>query len=162
MPWRFIGKEVQAREGARTVEIYSDGALIATHVRVERGKQTNYDHYPPEKIAFMMRTPAWCRHRATELGESVAGVVGVLMEVNALYRLRQAQGIVGLADKHGADRLDAACRKALAAGDPSYRTVKGILTAGSENDEQQAQLVPPSAPAHLHGPQALFGLGEAR
>jgi transposase len=162
VPWRFIGKEVKARQGASTVEIYSDGALIATHVRIERGKQTNYDHYPPEKIAFMMRTPAWCRHRAFELGESVASVVGVLMEVNALYRLRQAQGIVGLADKHGADRLDAACRRALLVGDPSYRTVKGILTTATENDEGHEQLAPPSAPAHLHGPERLFGLEEAQ
>ena len=162
VPWRFIGKEVKTREGAVTVEIYADGVLVATHVRVERGKQTNYDHYPPEKIAFMMRTPTWCRHRASELGGSVATLVDGLMEVNALYRLRQAQGIVGLADKHGADRLDAACRKALASGDPSYRTVKGILVAATENDDHQEQLVAPSAPAHLHGPERLFGLEEAQ
>jgi hypothetical protein len=124
-------------------------------VRVERGKQTNYDHYPPEKIAFMMRTPAWCRRRAAELGPSIAAVVSVLMEVNALYRLRQAQGVVGLADKHGAERLDAACARALAAGDPAYKTVKGILAAGAEADDDPVQRAP-AAPAHLHGPEALF------
>jgi hypothetical protein len=102
-----------------------------------------------------MRTPAWCRRRAAELGESVAGVVAALMEVNALYRLRQAQGVVGLADSHGAERLEAACRRALVAGDPSYRTVKGILAAGTEHDDE-APAEPPSAPAHLHGPQLLF------
>ena len=64
----YIGKTVDAKERARTVEIYFEGTLVATHVRIERGKQTNYDHYPPEKIAFMMRTPAWCRRRAAELG----------------------------------------------------------------------------------------------
>lgn len=63
VPWRHIGKQVDAKEGSRMVEIYLDGTLVATHVRIERGKQTNYDHYPPEKIAFMMRTPAWCRRR---------------------------------------------------------------------------------------------------
>ncbi|MGH9043618.1 MAG: IS21 family transposase [Acidimicrobiales bacterium] len=120
VPWRHIGKVVDAREGSRTVEVYLDGALVATHVRIERGKQTNYDHYPPEKIAFMMRTPAWCRRRAAELGESVAVVVSSLMELNALYRLRQAQGIVGLADKHGAEALEGACLKALGAGDPNF------------------------------------------
>src|SRR5579859_2189904 len=49
------------------------------------------------------------------------------LEVNALYRLRQAQGVVALAEKHGAERLDAACRRAIEIGDPEYRTVKGIL-----------------------------------
>ncbi len=108
----------------------------------------------------MMKTPAWCRRQAAGLGVSVAEVVAVLMEVNALYRLRQAQGVVGLAERHGADRLDAACRRALAVGDPSYRTVKGILAAGAENDGDDAVETPPSAPAHLHGPQALFGTAE--
>ncbi len=160
VPWIHIGKVVDARESARTVEIYLEGTLVATHLRIERGKQTNYDHYPPEKIAFMMRTPAWCRRRAAELGESVAQVVTAIMEVNALYRLRQAQGVVGLADKYDAVRLDAACHKALAAGDPSYKTVKGILVAGVELDEEGEAQSPPDAPAHLHGPERLFGIGE--
>ncbi len=29
-----------------------------------RGKQTDFGDYPPEKIAFHMRTPAWCRKHA--------------------------------------------------------------------------------------------------
>ena len=34
----------------------------------------------------------------------------MLMEVNAPYRLRSAQGVVHLADKHDAERLNAARR----------------------------------------------------
>ena len=157
VPWPNIGKTVDAREGVRTVEVYLEGALIKTHVRIERGKQTDNADYPPEKIAFMMRTPAWCRRRAAELGGSVAELVGVLMEVNALYRLRSAQGVVHLVDKHDAERLNAACRRAIAVGDPSYNTVKGILAAGTEHDGDDAPESPPSAPAHLHGPAVLFG-----
>ncbi len=138
VPWVHIGRTVDAREGARTVEVFCDGKLIKTHPRIERGKQTDPADYPPEKVAFFMRTPAWCRRRASELGESVSAVVLALMEVNALYRLRQAQGVVGLADKHGPERLDAACRRALAVGDPSYKTVQGILAAGTENDGETA------------------------
>jgi hypothetical protein len=160
VPWRYIGKMVDAREGAHRVEVYLDGALIKAHARIERGKQTDHDDYPPEKIAFFMRTPAWCRRRATELGEAVAEVVAAIMEVNALYRLRQAQGVVRLAERCEPERLDAACRRALAIGDPSYKTVKGILAAGTEGDGTEAQQ-PPSAPAHLHGPERLFDVGEA-
>jgi len=156
VPWVHIGKTVDAREGVRTVEVYLEGKLIKTHVRIERGKQTDNADYPPEKIAFFMRTPAWCRRRAAELGVSVAEVVLAIMEVNALYRLRQAQGVVHLADKYDAERLDAACRRALAVGDPSYKTVKGILAAGTEHDGDERPESPPSAPAHLHGPEGLF------
>lgn len=163
VPWRLIAKTVDAKERQRTVEIYCDGTLVATHVRLDRGKQTNYDHYPPEKVAFFMRTPQWCRRRASEIGESTAAVVAALMEVNALYRLRQAQGVVGLAQKYDSERLERACRKALSAGDPTYRTVKGVLSAATEDEGPEgepAAEAPPAAPAHLHGPQRLFALGE--
>jgi hypothetical protein len=155
VPWRYMGKQVDAKEGARTVEIFFEGALIKTHVRIEKGKQTDYADYPPEKIAFFQRNPAWCRRRAEEIGPATAAVVEMLMEVNALYRLRSAQGIVRLADKFGAERTDAACRRALEVGDPSYRTIKGILVAGTE-EEGTEQVTVPMAPAHLHGAEGLF------
>lgn len=161
VPWAHIGATVDAREGVRAVEVFVDNKLIKTHPRIERGRQTDQADYPPEKIAFFMRTPAWCRRRAAELGDAVVEVVAEIMEVNALYRLRQAQGVLRLADTHGAERLDAACRRSVAAGDPSYRTVKGILAAGTEHDGDDRPATVPSAPAHLHGPQRLFDVREA-
>ena len=129
--------------------------MVKTHRRIERGRQTDYSDYPPEKVAFFMRTPAWCRRRAVELGSHVVELIGLLLEINALHRLRSAQGVIGLADRHGVDRLDAACRRAIEVGDPSYRTVKGILVAGTEQAGRPT-VVAPSAPAHLHGQAALF------
>lgn len=61
-----------------------------------------------------------------------------------------------LADKHQPGRLEAACAKAAAAGDPSYRTVKGILAAGTEQDPVTMPAGDGGAAAFLHGPQALF------
>jgi hypothetical protein len=87
--------------------------------------------------------------------DDIYTIAGNLLDVHALYRLRQAQGVVRLADKHGALRLDLACRRALEIGDPSYKTVKGILLAGTERDGI-IELAPPDAPAHLHGPDVLF------
>jgi len=118
---------------------------------------TDWNDYPPEKAAFFMRTPVWCRKRAGELGPDVAAVVEDLMAVNALHRLRSCQGVIGLADKHSAERLNAACRRALEVGDPTYRTVKGILAAGTET-QTSTEPEPPVAPAHLHGPRRLFDL----
>lgn len=51
-----------------------------------------------------------------------------------MFRLRAAQGALGLADKHGLARLEKACARAIEVGDPTYRTVKGILAAGYEAD----------------------------
>jgi transposase len=155
VPWRFIGQHLDARVGERTVEFYQDAKIVKTWAKAEKGKQTDWADFPPEKVAFFMSTPQWCLKQATGLGVHVKALVEGLLEHNALYRLRQAQGVVRLAEKHGAERLDAACRRATVIGDPEYRTVKGILKAGTEN-EGDVEVIPPDAPAHLHGPLGLF------
>ena len=125
---------------------------------IERGRATNVAHYPPEKIAFHLRTPTWCRHVAAQVGPACTAVIAELMEVNALFRLRATQGVLGLRDKHTPARLEAACAKAIAVGDPSYRTIKGILIAGTETTneagDQAGQVT--HVPAFLHGPKTLF------
>jgi transposase len=155
VPWRHIGTQVDAREADRVVEVFVDGTLIKTHARIERGRQTDFGDYPPEKVAFFMRNPTWCRRRAAELGSAVVELIAGLLEINALHRLRSAQGVLSLAEVHTVARLDAACRRAIDVGDPTYRTVKGILAAGTEtNDAEESNA--PAAPAHLHGPARLF------
>jgi transposase len=163
VPWAHIGKQVDARLAERTVEVFVGTQLVKTHPRIERGRQTDYGDYPPEKVAFFMRTPVWCRRRAAELGPHVAELVTGLLDGGALHHLRSAQGVIGLADRHEPARVDAACKRALAFGDPTYRTVRGILTAKTELAEPAARQPDTGhdTPAHLHGPVSLFdGLDE--
>jgi transposase len=155
VPWRYIARRVDVRRSAEQVEVFVEGEVVKTHRRAERGRVTDWADYPPEKVAFFMRTPTWCRRRAFELGDNVVALVGELLQINALHRLRSAQGVVGLAERHGAERLDAACRRAIEVGDPSYRTVKGILVAGTEAMGAEAPRGA-AVPAHLHGRLALF------
>jgi hypothetical protein len=64
--------------------------------------------------------------------------------------------VVGLADRHDPSRLEAACARAIAAGDPSYRTVKGILAAGTDRDGPAAAAAGDGgAGAFLHGPASF-------
>jgi hypothetical protein len=157
LPWRYLGDRVDARSTTSMVQFFRDGELIKTHPRKERGKQTDLGDYPPEKIAFHLRTPAWCRSQAAEIGPACEAVIGELLAEGALFRLRAAQGVLALADKHDPGRLEAACAKATAAGDPSYRTIKGILAAGTEATAPAARPAGDAgAPAHLHGPAQLF------
>jgi transposase len=156
LPWRFLGDRVDARCTPSMVQFFHHGQLIKTHPRKDRGKQTDLGDYPPEKIAFHMRTPTWCRRRAAEIGPATAAVIDGLLAENALFRLRAAQGVLGLADRHDPARLEAACATATAAGDPSYRTVKGILAAGTETRPAARPTGDAGAAAHLHGPAQLF------
>jgi hypothetical protein len=76
------------------------------------------------------------------------------MAINAIHRLRSAQGVLAFRKTVGDARLEAACARAIAVGDPSYRTIKGILAAGTERDGTTAPAAPHAA-AHLRGPQAF-------
>lgn len=162
VPWKHIGKQVDGRVGDTVVEIFADGELIKTWPRILRGRRTDENDYPPEKIAFFMRTPVWCRSKAEELGGHVSEIVAGLLADHALHHLRAAQGIIGLSGKYSPERVDAACRRALEVGDPSYRTVKGILAVGADQhrpvtgDSVVNSAVSAATPAHLHGPATLF------
>jgi len=155
VPWVHMGQRLDAREGHRTVEFFADGTLVKTWSRIERGRQRDWGDYPPEKAAFFMKDPAWCRHRAGEIGTSAVEVVRRFLAGGALHNLRSAQGVIRLTERYGTARVEAACRRSLEVGDPGYRTIKGILVAGTELDGQSLLQVP-EAPAHLHGPDTLF------
>ena len=155
VPWRHIGKTADVRITGTMVQFFIGGQLVKSHPRKIRGKQTDFSDYPPEKIAFHMRTPAWCRRQATAIGPSCEYLIGELLADNALYRLRAAQGVIGLGDKHDPSRLEAACAKAITAGDPSYRTVRGILAAGAERDQLPAAAGDGGAAAFLRGPASF-------
>ncbi|GAA3386308.1 Mu transposase domain-containing protein [Streptomyces racemochromogenes] len=154
VPWKLIGRKVDVRSTATMVQVFHEGDLVKTHAALEQGKRTDKNDYPPEKIAFQMKTPIWCRTQASEVRDGCREVIDHLLEVNALYRLRAAQGILGLR-KYGDGRLEAACTKAITVGDPSYRIIKGILIAGTETDPEP-ETGDAGAAAFLHGPEGLF------
>lgn len=157
VPWRLVGKQLDVRIGERLVTVYHGGELVKTHVR-ERGelRYTDPDDFPEQKIAFLLRTPQWCRRQAAGLGPAVAQLVDELLaEPLPLTRLRQAQAVIRLAEEHGAARLDAACQRALPA-DASYRTVRTLLNNERDPRVDDSDTHVSTAGAYLHGQQALL------
>jgi hypothetical protein len=158
VPWRHVGKQLDVRVGERVVRIYDGGVLLKTHPLIPGARRyTDPADLPEEKVAFLQRTPAWCRRRAGELGAGVAMLVDALLAEppHPLCCLRQVQAVLRLHDTYGASRLDAACQLALVA-DGSYRTVKNILANGLDrHDEDDAHVS--NAGAFLHGQQVLLG-----
>lgn len=157
VPYRLIGRQLDARAAGTVIELFDDGQVVKTHPFQARGRRTDWADLPEHKTGFFMRTPVWCASQAELAGPACAALVGELLSVNALFRLRQAQGVLRLGQRHGDARLEAACRRAIAAGDPSYRTVKGILAAGTEHDGFQPPLPGIDVPAWLRGPDAFGG-----
>ena len=157
VPYQYVGKRVDVKVGSKVVEIYLDYNLIKTHPRGGRGQRvTDWNDYPPEKAAFFQRTPDWCRQQAGIIGPSTRETVDTLLGEHALHHLRQCQGILRLKEKYSPERLELACARANAFGDPSYRTVKTIL----ERDlDKQSFLFEPSrvVGAFLRGAEELCG-----
>jgi len=155
-PWRLIGQKLLIRTAGDVVQIFHTDTVVATHVLHLSGRSTNFEHYPPHKIAHTLRSVTWCRTQAEQIGPGAVAIVAELSQVNAIHRLRAIQGIIRLREKYGDARLDVACSRALEVGDPHYRTVKGILVAGTEHGEDSpGHGDAPTPPAMLRGPDAF-------
>jgi hypothetical protein len=154
VPWRLMGQQVTVRTAGDVVQIFCNDTVVATHVLHLSGRSTNFEHYPPHKIAHTLRSVTWCRTQAEQIGPGAVAIVAELSTVNAIHRLRAIQGIIRLRDTYSDDPLDMACAQALAIGDPNYRTVKGILVAGTEHGDPPHQQIP-TPPAMLRGPDAF-------
>ena len=139
------------------VQIFHVPIVVATHVLHLSGRSTNFEHYPPQKIAHTLRTVIWCRRpgRAGRARPAVA-VVAELSRVTPSTSCAPSKASSGCATNYGDARLEAACARAIAVGDPTYRTVKGILVAGTEHgDDPPTTGRPPRPPAILRGPEAF-------
>jgi transposase len=154
-PYQYVGKRLDVRLGAQLVEIYDGSTLVTVHARRERGRSTNMGHYPERGQAFLRATPQACLRKAQAIGTATEETVRRLLEVHALHTLRQVQGILRLAERFSAMRLEQACARALAAGDARYQTVRGILERGLEADSLDEPVVPTTAGAYLRGADAF-------
>lgn len=79
-------------------------------------------------------------------------------------RLPTAGRLLRLAERYGNERLEAACARALAFGDPNYGTVKRILQQGKEYEPHPNLPTSPPATAFVRSVEELFGptLGATR
>jgi len=146
-PHRLIGQQLWVRATATQVQLFHEHALVATHLAARPGqRRTLHDHLPPDKVHFLMQTPVWCQQRATEIGPSCAAFIAALLGDRPLDRLRSAQGVLRLAQRYGAPRVEAACARALVVGECRYATVKTILAAGLDR-QPLVDLTPRRAPA---------------
>ncbi len=72
-----------------------------------------------------------------------------ILSQHAMRNLRKAQGILRLADKYGAQRMEAACQRSLSFGNLHYRSIKRILEKGLD--------MPPEAPPSV-APLSALGI----
>ncbi|MBD3284639.1 IS21 family transposase, partial [Candidatus Uhrbacteria bacterium] len=143
-PHVYINQNLWVKSLEKTVTIFKDHQLVATHPRKFKpgAKSTNPDHYPPEAQAYLMRDPQWCLVQAEKIGPYCRELVEDLFADRVLEKLRAAQGIISFKKKYGAKSVELACKRAIIYLSPKYKTVKSILTQGLEHEpiERQQQL----------------------
>jgi len=132
LPTRYIGRQVWARGDTRRVKIFLQNELIKFHARAERPGtwRTDLTDYPPQKLAYLMATPTYCRAKAGQVGPKTEALVKAILSDHAMRNLRKAQAILRLADKYGSPSMEAAAERALFFGNFLYRSLKLIVEKG--------------------------------
>jgi len=134
VPHALVQTAVDVRLTALTVEIFQRGQRVAAHLRsAARGRHTTVTaHMPLAHQRHRDWSPARLIAWAATVGPQTAAFVEALLtdRPHPEQGYRSCLGILRLAKRDGAVRLEVACARALAAGARSYRHVDAILKHG--------------------------------
>ena len=129
VPWRLIGKRVLVLGNSQMVRIFRDFEEVTAHPRAKQLWQVvrRPEHAPPQLEEYLNLTHKGLVQWASRLGPSVALVAQEIFADQAVDGMRPVRALIRLADKYTAQRLEAACWRAMHFATPSYRSVKNIL-----------------------------------
>ncbi len=133
VPYQLIGQQLDLRAAGHTVEIFHKARSVARHPRAAGpGHTTVAEHMPKAHQEYLKWTPQRLVRWARKSGEATAELVTTILESkrHPQQGFRSCLGLLRLERRYDAERLDAACRRALAIHSPTYRSVKSILAAG--------------------------------
>ncbi|ALT77387.1 IS21 family transposase [Paucibacter sp. KCTC 42545] len=158
-PHRLVGRRVELRITATTLEVLEGQARVAVHaLSPHRGAHsTAPEHMPPSHRAHLQWTPDKLITWAEGIGAATAAVVRWQMERRAHPEqgYRSCLGLMRLGREYGHERLEAACARAQSIRAPNYKSVASILQCGLDQRPIDAPLpTQTSLPLHanLRGP----------
>jgi transposase len=131
VPHALVGQSLDARITARAVELIARGNRVASHVRSNRRGEfsTVTAHMPAAHRAHSEWTPQRLIDWGCRIGLATGELIRRLLErhKHPEHGYRACLGLLGLAKRYGAARLEAACQLALCLGAYQYRHVRDIL-----------------------------------
>ena len=152
VPYALVKKKVEIRATAATVEILFKGNRVASHARSAlKGRHTTHtEHMPSSHRRYAEWTPERIRRWAATVGPETAGHVAAIMEhrTHPEQGFRAALGIMRLFKQYGAQRVEAACKRASRYRLYSYKGVANILKTGV--DKLDVHKTTPAAPPIVH------------
>jgi transposase len=152
VPYRLVRCRLELRATATTVEVFQGSRRVASHAR-EHGRRryvTDPDHMPASHRAHLEWTPSRLVRWAGTISADTAAVVERILAAkpHPEQGYRACLGLMGLARRYGNERVDAACRRALACGAISYTSVKSILAENLDRLPLPGPSTAPPPPTH--------------
>jgi transposase len=147
VPYQLVGRELDIRATQSTVEGFHKGTRIASHVRsYAKGRYTTVkDHMPKSHRDYAEWTPERLVRWAGEAGPATAELIASILKTrpHPQQGFRSCLGIISLVKRYNKDRVEAACKRALAIGGRSFKSVRSILEYGLDQNPspQPAQAV---------------------
>ena len=133
-PKHLMGKNVDVRYTATTVEALHDGKRVAIHARtMKRGKHvTKEEHLPKEQREYANWSPARLIGWARTIGPNTAAFIEKMLQSrpHPMMAYRSCLGVLRLSRTYPPERVEAACTRALQANAFNYKSVKAILEKG--------------------------------
>jgi len=137
VPSELITAKVDVRATATMIEVWRDSLRVTSHERSYGPKGTavtkpehrprshrEWGEWPPERLV------GWAQTKGPKTGEVAKAILeqGPHPESGR----RACLGLMRMGERYGSDRLEAACGRALAIGNPKLRSVEAILKNGLE------------------------------
>ena len=152
VPHRLVGAKVELRITGQLLECFASNQRVAGHAvsSVRGGFTTTPEHMPASHRAHLEWTPAKLITWGQRIGVSTAAVVTWQLEhrPHPEQGYRACLGLLALVRRYSAERLEAACTRAMAIRAPNLRSVTNILKSGL--DRQPSLFPATDSPVTLH------------
>jgi transposase len=131
VPHQLIQKQLDVRITPTTIECFYKNKRVASHIRsYQQGRHTTVkEHMPKSHQKWAEWTPQRFIHWAGKIGPQTVQLIENILNSRRLPQqgFRSCLGVLRLAKSYGDQRLEAACKRAVAIGGTSYRSVESIL-----------------------------------
>jgi transposase len=160
VPHALVGKQLDVRLTANTVELLHQGNRVASHRRSSRkGHHTTVsEHMPKAHREYARWSPQrlvrWAEHFGPATAELVTSILASRRHPQQGFR--SCLGLLRLGKSFGEQRLEAAARRALRIDARSYRSVHSILKNGLDQQALPSTEMAQSDPiahANIRGAQ---------
>jgi transposase len=152
VPHRLVGAKIDVRVTGQLLECFASNQRVASHAvsTVRGGFTTTPEHMPASHRAHRDWSPAKLIAWGQRIGVSTAAVVTWQLEhrPHPEQGYRACLGLLALVRRYSAERLEAACTRAMAIRAPNLRSVTNILKCGL--DRQPSLFPAADSPAIEH------------